>query len=51
MMACRCKSRTGLQDAQSLGDIQRFIIVLLPLPRTALARLIVVGKKHLPERG
>ena len=34
-----------------MGDIQRFYIVMLPLSRPAPVRLIVVGKKHLPERG
>lgn len=51
VIMCYCRPRTGLQEAHSLGDIQRFFMVLLPLSRPAPARLIVVGKKHLPERG
>ena len=40
-----------MQEAHSLDDIQRFFMVMLPLSRPAPARMIVVGKKHLPERG
>ena len=34
-----------------MEDIQRFFIVMMPLSRAAPARLIVVGKKRLPEEG
>ena len=50
-MTICCRPRTGLQEAHSIGDIQCFYMVMLPLSRPAPARLIVVGKKHLPERG
>ena len=46
-----CRPRKGLPEAHDIGDIQHFFIIVMPLSRAALARLIVVGKKRLPERG
>lgn len=48
---CRCRPRKGLQEAHSIRDIQGFLMVTLPLSRPAPVRLIVVGKKRLPEKG
>jgi hypothetical protein len=45
------RPRTGLQEAHSIEDIQRFFMIMLPLSRPAPVRLIVMGKKHLPDRG
>ena len=46
-----CRPRKGLPEAHDMEDIQRFFIVMMPLSRAAPARLIVVGKKRLPEEG
>jgi len=50
---CRCRPCAGLhwQEAHNLGDMQHFYMVMLPLSRPAPVRLIVVGKKRLPEKG
>lgn len=41
------RPRVGMEEVQSLSDVQRFYFVLNP-DKTAKKRLIVVGKKRLP---
>ena len=50
-VSSRCRPRKGLLKAYDIGDIRHFFIVMMPLSRAAPARLIVVGKKRLPEKG